>query len=155
MTPSTTTRVAPQKTESPAAQPAALGKEGEPRPGAGAARGDHAAHKHADADRAAHAGHDHAGGGPFGEKSELIFALLAGVMLISGWLTGRSGTGPAWLPIALYVAAYGFGGYFTVIEAIGNLRARRFEIDTLMLVAAVGAAALGKMGGGGAVVVPV
>jgi Cd2+/Zn2+-exporting ATPase len=48
------------------------------------------------------------------------------------------------VPTALYVAAYVFGGYFTVKEAIENLRARRFEIDTLMLVAAAGAAALGQ-----------
>ncbi|MCY0910349.1 heavy metal translocating P-type ATPase [Massilia sp. H27-R4] len=137
-----------QKIGSPAARPeaasAAPGKEDMHQPGADVAHEDHAAHGHADLDGAAHAGHDHAGGGPFGEKSELIFALLAGVMLIAGWLSGRSGAGPAWLPIALYVAAYGFGGYFTVMEAIDNLRARRFEIDTLMLVAAVGAAALGK-----------
>lgn len=137
-----------QKIGSPEAEPSAAttapGQESESQPGADDACEDHAAHGHTDADAAAHAGHDHAGGGPFGEKSELIFALLAGVMLISGWLIGRSAAGPEWMPIALYVAAYGFGGYFTVMEAIENLRARRFEIDTLMLVAAVGAAALGK-----------
>jgi hypothetical protein len=48
-----------------------------------------------------------------------------------------------WLPTACFVAAYLFGGFFTLREAIDNLRLRRFEIDTLMLVAAAGAAALG------------
>jgi len=105
--------------------------------------GDHAGRQHAEGDTD-HAGHDHAGGAPFGEKSELIFALLAGVLLCAGWLIARANVGPNWLAIALYVGAYGFGGYFTVVEAIENLRATRFEIDTLMLVAAVGAAALGK-----------
>ncbi|PZO11672.1 MAG: heavy metal translocating P-type ATPase [Burkholderiales bacterium] len=91
-----------------------------------------------------HAGHDHASGGPFGERSELIFAILAGVLLASGWLIEWREVGPGWLPTALYVAAYFFGGWFTAKEAVENLRERRFAIDTLTLVAAIGAAALGK-----------
>ena len=104
---------------------------------------DHTGHDHADS-KGDHAGHDHAHGGPLGEKSELIFAVLAGVLLLGGWLIERAGAGPGWLPTACYVTAYFFGGFFTVKEAFENLRARRFEIDTLMLVAALGAAALGK-----------
>jgi len=104
---------------------------------------DHAGHDHADG-KGDHAGHDHAHGGPLGEKSELIFAVLAGLLLLAGWLIERAGAGPGWLPTACYVTAYLFGGFFTVKEAFENLRARRFEIDTLMLVAAIGAAALGK-----------
>ena len=50
---------------------------------------------------------------------------------------------PGWLPTVCYVAAYLFGGFFTLREAIDNLRLRKFEIDTLMLVAAGGAAAPG------------
>src|SRR5690606_19134723 len=38
---------------------------------------------------------------------------------------------------------YFFGGFYTVGEALQNLKLKRFEIDTLMLVAAAGAAALG------------
>lgn len=104
---------------------------------------DHAGHDHAYG-KGDHAGHDHAHGGPLGEKSELIFAVLAGLLLLAGWLIERADAGPGWLPTACYVAAYLFGGFFTVKEALENLRARRFEIDTLMLVAAIGAAALGK-----------
>jgi Cd2+/Zn2+-exporting ATPase len=114
---------------------------------AGAAK-EHADHDHAEGD-ADHAGHDHAHGGLFGEKSELIFALLAGALVLIGWLVGRGGFAPGWVPTACYVGAYVFGGYFTVKEAIENLRARRFEIDTLMLVAAAGAAALGQWAEGG------
>ena len=91
-----------------------------------------------------HADHDHASGGPFGEKSEIIFAILAGVLLATGWLLDWREVGPGWLPRAFYVAAYGFGGWFTAKEAFENLRERRFAIDTLTLVAAIGAAALGK-----------
>ncbi|MCI3130763.1 HAD-IC family P-type ATPase [Phenylobacterium aquaticum] len=86
--------------------------------------------------------HDHAHGGIFGERTELIFAVLAGIMLGAGWLTEKSVQGL--LPLACYVIAYGFGGFFTLKEALDNLRHRRFEIDTLMLVAAVGAATLGQ-----------
>ena len=50
---------------------------------------------------------------------------------------------PDWLPTAFYVGAYVFGGFFTLREAIDNLKLKKFEIDTLMLVAAAGAAALG------------
>ncbi len=79
-----------------------------------------------------------------GENAELIFAGLSGVLLLAGWGIEKFSFGPSWLPTASFVAAYFFGGFFTAKEAIENIRARRFEIDTLMLVAAVGAAALGK-----------
>lgn len=104
--------------------------------------GSHAGHAHEN--KGSHAGHDHDHGGPFGEKSELTFSLIGGALLASGWLLGRNEIGPVWTATAFYVAAYLAGGYFTVKEAIDNLRARRFEIDTLMLVAAAGAAALGE-----------
>lgn len=104
--------------------------------------GDHDGHDHAEAG-GDHAGHSHSGG-PFGEMTELVFAGTAGALLGVGWLFERVGAGPAWLPTALYVAAYFFGGYYTVRESFDNLIAKRFEIDTLMLVAAIGAAALGK-----------
>ena len=107
---------------------------------------DHAAHDHAKGEHGKAGGdHDHAHGGPLGEQSELIFAALSGALLAGGWLIESfAAAAPGWLPTACYVAAYFFGGYFTLKEAIENLRAKRFEIDTLMLVAAVGAAALGK-----------
>ncbi|AQR75975.1 heavy metal translocating P-type ATPase [Sphingomonas sp. LM7] len=96
-------------------------------------------HEHGDAE----GGHGHAHGGIFGANSELIFALLCGALLGIGFAIEKLVPAPAWLPIALFVGAYGFGGYFTMREAIDNLRLKRFEIDTLMLVAAAGAAALG------------
>lgn len=106
---------------------------------------DHAGHDHAKGDGPGGDGkHEHAHGGVFGENTELIFAAMAGVMLAVGWLIARNEIGPSWLPVACYVAAYGFGGYFTGKEALENLRGKRFEIDTLMLVAALGAAALGE-----------
>ena len=91
-----------------------------------------------------HAGHDHAHGGLLGPNSELVFALLCGGLLGIGFATERFATAaPTWLPLACYLGAYLFGGFYTLREAIDNLRLKRFEIDTLMLVAAAGAGALG------------
>jgi Cd2+/Zn2+-exporting ATPase len=85
----------------------------------------------------------HAHGGLFGERTELVFALSSGVALLAGWLLERSGGG-GWTPLSLFVIAYAFGSFFTLREAIENLRRQKFAIDTLMLVAAAGAAALGE-----------
>ncbi|TFI59780.1 heavy metal translocating P-type ATPase [Sphingomonas parva] len=99
-----------------------------------------------------HEGHDHEGGhahgGAFGANSELIFALLSGVLLGIGFLLSRTSSGPSVAPTILYVAAYFFGGFYTLREAVDSLKLRRFEIDTLMLVAAAGAAALGELAEG-------
>lgn len=110
---------------------------------------DHAGHDHS-SDSAGNdheneaAGHSHGHGGIFGANTELIFAILCGVTLGVGYGIERLlETVPGWLPLAFYIAAYFLGGFFTSREAIDNLRLKRFEIDTLMLVAAAGAAALG------------
>ena len=89
-------------------------------------------------------GDPHAHGGVFGSNTEVIFAVSSGGALALGFGLEKLVPGfPDWLPLGLYLVAYGFGGFFTVREAFENLRNKRFEIDTLMLVAAAGAAALG------------
>ncbi len=105
-------------------------------------------HTHGDAHDHAHEsghGHDHgAHGGIFGQHGELVASLGCGVLLAGGFAIERAVPGaPASLPIALYAGAYLAGGFFTLREAIDNLRLKRLEIDSLMLVAAVGAALLG------------
>lgn len=90
-----------------------------------------------------HTGHTH--GGIFGANSEMIFALICGALLGAGVLMEKLAPEmPAWWSLACYIGAYFFGGFYTLREAIDNLRLKRFEIDTLMLVAAAGAAALGS-----------
>lgn len=91
-----------------------------------------------------HSGHDHSHEGMLGAKSELAFSLLCGALLLAGWLLGRYGLASSTAELSLYVMAYFFGGFFTLREAVENIRRKRFEIDTLMLVAAAGAAALGE-----------
>ncbi len=87
---------------------------------------------------------DHEHGGIFGPKTELIFSVLAGICAAAGFGLSFVGAVPGGVSLGLYVGGYVFGGYYTVQEAIDTLRAGGFEVDFLMLVAAVGAAVLGK-----------
>ena len=95
---------------------------------------------------------DHAHGshwGAFlGERSELIFAVISGLLLLVGVLLATFAPTPRLIEMVFYVAAFVVGGFFTVQEAVENVRHRRFEIDFLMLVAAAGAAALGEVAEG-------
>ncbi|MEN9110983.1 MULTISPECIES: heavy metal translocating P-type ATPase [Xanthomonas] len=108
---------------------------------------DHAGHAH-DGKQGEHGeekhDHDHTGG-LLGPNTELIFALTCGALLLVGFLIEKFAASlPGWLPTACYIGAYVFGGAYTLREAYDNLKLKRFEIDTLMLVAAAGAAALGS-----------
>ncbi|MGW1768413.1 heavy metal translocating P-type ATPase [Streptomyces sp. NPDC002073] len=77
--------------------------------------------------------------GFLGERAEPAAALLA----LATW-TGGLFAPTAATSTALYVAAYAFGGFFTLREALGSIRRGRFQVDFLMLVAAAGAAAIGR-----------
>lgn len=85
--------------------------------------------------------HDH---DPLGKNTELVFVGLCGLTLLLGWLLPKIIEPPIWIPLVLLIGSYIFGGWFTLREAVANLRLRRFEIDSLMLVAAGGAAILGE-----------
>ncbi len=101
-------------------------------------------HTHPNNSNQHHSHHNHKHGGIFGERTELVFALLCGAFLSAGFLAEKLTHWPQWIPMAAYVAAYLFGGWFTTKEAIHGIRHGQFEIDFLMLVAAAGAAALGE-----------
>ncbi len=88
--------------------------------------------------------HNHQHVGLFGANTELIFAVLCSGLLLSGWLISVLTTATPWLPWGFYLAAYFFGGFFAVGEVVEKIRAGQFEIDFLMLVAALGAATLGE-----------
>ena len=87
---------------------------------------------------------DHNHGGVFGEKTELYFAILSGVFFIVGIIIELATNLTEQTAIYSYMVAYFFGGYYTLIEAIGKIRKGEFEIDFLMLVAAAGAAYIGS-----------
>jgi Zn2+/Cd2+-exporting ATPase len=81
--------------------------------------------------------------GIFGKKTEMIFAILCGALLLTGFglsfieSIGRN------VQIGFFCAAYLFGGYYATQEAFEGVSKGRFDIDFLMIVAAVGAAILG------------
>lgn len=88
--------------------------------------------------------HKHGHEGIFGKNTELYFAILSGVGVVSGFLLSRYMGTDNILPFVLYLLTYFFGGYFTLREAIFKIAKGEFEIDFLMLVAAIGAAYLGE-----------
>ena len=63
--------------------------------------------------------------------------------LAIAWILEDLGIVPLPVVYALYAAAYITGGYFSVQTAWETLKAREFDVNFLMIVAAVGAAAIG------------
>jgi Zn2+/Cd2+-exporting ATPase len=71
-----------------------------------------------------------------------ITCLLATAL---GWAAGDARLGlPAWLPWLLYTIAYAAGGFYSIQKAWETLKARQFDVNFLMIIAAVGAAAVGQ-----------
>jgi len=105
---------------------------------------DHTNHDH-DHDESGH-GHHHSDviSRILGSRAEIIFAGLAGLCLLIGWLGPKLDILPETIGFGFLIAAYFFGGYFALREAMGKLLKGQFQIDFLMLVAATGAAVLGE-----------
>ena len=109
-------------------------------------------HNHDDAshddDHSQDDGHNHAHDDVFnrllGGRAEIIFAALCGLCLLIGWLGPKLSLIPAQAGFVFLLAAYFFGGYYALREALGKIFKGQFQIDFLMLVAASGAAFLGE-----------
>lgn len=82
--------------------------------------------------------------GIFGERTELYFAILCGIFLIAGFLLDRFSSIDFVYILIVYLISYSFGGFYTLKLAYREISKLRFEIDFLMLVAALGAAFLDK-----------
>ena len=80
--------------------------------------------------------------GWFAEHRELILSGVSGLLLLIGWLAALAGA-PGALSLGLLLGAYAAGGFYALRDAWQSLQSRRFDIDTLMIVAAAGAGALG------------
>ncbi len=87
---------------------------------------------------------EHTHGGVFGKNTELIFSIVSGILLALGFGLSFIQGLPSWVSLSLYIGAYLFGGFYTAKEAFEAVVKGGFEIDFLMLVAAIGAAFLGK-----------
>lgn len=103
-------------------------------------------HSHSDnhADNAPN-GHAHAHVNiPFlGGNAELYFAIISGLFWLAGLIFSFTSV-PEITPLILFIIGAFFGGFFTFISSAKDLMHGRFEIDFLMLFAAIGAAILGK-----------
>jgi Cd2+/Zn2+-exporting ATPase len=82
------------------------------------------------------------------ENREVLFSLVAGLLVLVGWL-GETFFGlPALAATALYITAYVFGGWDISQHAWHAIRERHFDTDLLMVMAAIGAAFLGEFAEG-------
>jgi len=108
---------------------------------------DHTHKKQAHGDRKSYDEHGHAHDDflnrALGRRAEIIFAVLCGIFLLLGWLGPKYSIISEQFGFGLLLAAYFFGGYFTLREAVEKIAKGQFQIDFLMLVAATGAAILG------------
>lgn len=88
--------------------------------------------------------HEHTHSGVFGQNTELIFSIISGILLAIGFAVSFIASIPSWISIAFFIGSYFFGGFFTTREALEKVLKGGFEVDFLMMVAAIGAAILGK-----------
>ena len=82
----------------------------------------------------------------YSRNQELVWSLCAGVLLGAGVVGERWFALPTSIAIGLFIAAYGFGGFDLARHALGSIKKGgfRFDIDLLMMVAAIGAGVLGE-----------
>jgi heavy metal translocating P-type ATPase len=105
-------------------------------------------------DRAHAAAHDRQPGArtrPFA-LPEVRWASVATVVFVLG-LAAQFGGAPPWVWWALYLACYVTGGWEPALAGLKALREKSLDVDVLMIVAAIGAAAIGQVLDGGLLIV--
>ncbi|MEL7533082.1 MAG: heavy metal translocating P-type ATPase [Bacteroidota bacterium] len=80
----------------------------------------------------------------FNTRTELWFAAICGLALAFGFGLSFLAATPILIVLGLYLIAYLFGGFFTLFDAWDSLKKGKFDIDFLMLLAAIGAGILGE-----------
>ncbi|SHE38740.1 Cd2+/Zn2+-exporting ATPase [Seinonella peptonophila] len=90
---------------------------------------------------------------PFWKSTENIPLLLSLILLSIAWVASQS-VGEEGLPtILLYAASILIGGYRLFNKGIKGLFSLQFDMGTLMIIAIIGAAAIGEWGEGATVVI--
>ncbi|MBI2881247.1 MAG: cadmium-translocating P-type ATPase [Candidatus Tectomicrobia bacterium] len=83
------------------------------------------------------------------ERSRMaVLTLLCAASLAAGWGVGWFPSAPPWAQRLLYGLAYVFGGYYAARSAWGVIRNFSIDVSGLMILAALGAAAIGHWGEG-------
>ncbi|WP_434444077.1 heavy metal translocating P-type ATPase [Lentzea sp. E54] len=83
---------------------------------------------------------------------EVRWAAVATALFLAGLAVNLAG-GPSWSWWALLLGCYAAGGWEPALAGIGALRERTLDVDLLMIVAAIGAAAIGQVVDGGLLIV--
>ncbi len=79
------------------------------------------------------------------ENYEFVLAGITLLALLTGWIGGEvTGTLPEWATRILAVVAFLAGGYSGFLGALREARQGKFDIDFLMIAAALGAALIGQ-----------
>jgi cation-transporting P-type ATPase J len=84
--------------------------------------------------------------------SEVRWASVATVLFVLG-LAAQFGGAPAWMWWSLYLTCYVTGGWEPALAGLQALREKSLDVDLLMIVAAIGAAAIGQVLDGGLLIV--
>jgi cation-transporting P-type ATPase J len=84
--------------------------------------------------------------------AEVRWASAATVLFVFG-LAAQYGGAPARVWLALYLACYVTGGWEPALAGVRVLRHKMLDVDLLMIVAAIGAAAIGQVLDGGLLIV--
>lgn len=85
----------------------------------------------------------------YNENREIVFSLIAGLLVLVGWLGETYFGFPVLLATTLYIGAYSFGGWDISQHAWHAIKEKHFDTDLLMVMAAIGAAFLGEFAEGG------
>jgi Cd2+/Zn2+-exporting ATPase len=92
---------------------------------------------------AGHVCSHHAHGGGLAPLLEMPLVVSAGVLLVAGWLLERFAPVPPLVPTLVWACSMASGGFFAIKGSVQSLLQRRIDIETMMVVAAIGAAVLG------------
>jgi cation-transporting P-type ATPase J len=84
--------------------------------------------------------------------AEVRWAAVALALFLAGLAAQLCG-GPRWLHGGLYLACYAAGGWEPALAGLRALRERTLDVDLLMVVAALGAAAIGQLTDGALLIV--
>lgn len=83
---------------------------------------------------------------------EVKWAALATALFLVG-LVAHFAHAPGWLPWTFFLVCYAAGGWEPGLAGLGALREKTLDVDLLMVLAAIGAAAVGQVLDGGLLIV--
>jgi len=90
---------------------------------------------------------------PFWKQKENIKVYISAILLVISWFLGEQYGEEHILPTIGYAASILIGGYSLFIKGLKNLSRLKFDMNTLMTIAIIGAAIIGEWGEGSTVVI--